>query len=55
MQQAQFSGGGSVANANASLEAAKLASFAAGKNVADIASMEVNADAFSKPDLFSTI
>jgi hypothetical protein len=53
-RQPQFSEG-SVASANASLDAIKLASFAAGKNVAGIASMEVNADAFSKPDLFSTI
>jgi hypothetical protein len=53
-QPRQFSEG-SVAYANASVDAIKLASFAAGKNVAGVASTEVNADIFSNSDLFSTI
>ncbi len=54
IQSPQFSGG-SVVNANASPEAAKRARFAASKNVAGVASVDANADAFSKLDLFATI
>jgi hypothetical protein len=54
-QQPQQSSGGFVASANASLDAVKLAGFAARKDVGGVASTEINVDVFSNPDLFSTL